>query len=87
MSYRLELETKALKEFKKLPKERRALVGGVFDDLQTNPRPPGAKKLSGADGYRVRSGDYRILYTIDDASKRVLVYRVGHRKEVYRRPP
>ena len=84
MSYRLELETKALKEFEKLPKERRALIGGVFDDLQDNPRPPGAKKLSGADGYRVRSGDYRILYTIDDGAKRVRVYRVGHRREVYR---
>ena len=85
MSYRLELETKALKEFKGLPKGRRELVSEVFDDLQANPRPPGAKRLSGVDGYRVRSGDYRVLYTIDDAAKRVRVYRLGHRKEVYRR--
>jgi mRNA interferase RelE/StbE len=85
VAYKLEIETKALKEFEKLPNERRALIGGVFDDLQDKPRPPGAKKLSGADGYRVRSGDYRILYTIDDAVKRIRVYRVGHRKEVYRR--
>ena len=85
MTYHLELETKALKEFERLPKERRELIGGIFDDLQNNPRPPGAKKLSGADGYRVRSGDYRVLYTIDDAGKRIRVYRVGNRKEVYRR--
>ncbi len=85
MSSRLELETKALKEFRGLPKERRELIASVFDDLQNNPRPPGAKKLSGVDGYRVRCGDCRILYTIEDPAKRVRVYRVGHRKEVYRR--
>ena len=85
MSYRLELETKALKEFRGLPKERQELIAGVFDDLQANPRPPGAKKLSGVDGYRVRSGDYRVLYTIEDSAKRVRVYRVGHRSDVYRR--
>ena len=84
MSYRLELETKALKEFRALPKDRRELIAAVFDDLQANPRPPGARKLSGVDGWRVRSGAYRILYTIEDASKRVRVYRVGHRREVYR---
>lgn len=84
MTYRLELETKALKEFQALPKERRELVGSVFDDLQANPRPPGAKKLAGADGWRIRSGDWRILYTIEDAAKRIRVYRVGHRREVYR---
>lgn len=85
MHYRLELETRALKEFKGLPKERRDLIGAVFDDLQNEPRPPGAKKLSGVDGYRVRKGDYRILYAIDDASRLVRIYRVGHRKDVYRR--
>ncbi|OGR97360.1 MAG: hypothetical protein A2V88_06955 [Elusimicrobia bacterium RBG_16_66_12] len=66
-------------------KERRELIGSVFDDLQKEPRPPGAKKLSGVDGYRVRKGDDRILYTIDDAGRLVRVYRVGHRKDVYRR--
>ncbi|MBI5245687.1 MAG: type II toxin-antitoxin system RelE/ParE family toxin [Elusimicrobia bacterium] len=86
MSYRLELESKALKEFDKLPKERRVLLGEVFDDLQINPRPPGAKKLAASDGYRVRCGDYRVLYTVDDPAKRVRVYRVGHRSDVYRRP-
>lgn len=84
MTYRLELETKAAKEFHALPKERRELVAAALDDLQENPRPPGAKKLSGVDGYRVRSGDYRLLYTIEDTAKRVRVYRIGHRKDVYR---
>jgi len=85
VTYRLELETKALKEFRSLPADRRELIGAIFDDLEKNPRPPGAKKLSGVDGYRVRSGDYRILFTIDDERRVVRVYRVGNRKDVYQR--
>lgn len=85
MAYRLELETRALKELRSLPRERRELISDVLDDLEKNPRPPGAKKLSGSDGWRVRKGDYRVLYTVDDASCLVRVYRIGHRREVYRR--
>lgn len=84
-SYRLELETRALKELKGLPKDRRELISGVLDDLERDPRPPGAKKLAGVDGWRVRKGDYRVLYTVDDSSRLVRVYRIGHRREVYRR--
>jgi mRNA interferase RelE/StbE len=51
--------------------------------LAKDARPPGCLKLTGDDGYRVRSGDYRILYRIDDASKRIFIYRVKHRKDVY----
>ena len=49
-----------------------------------NPRPNGAIKLTNEDGYRVRIGDYRVLYRIDDKSKEIYIYRVKHRKEVYR---
>lgn len=85
MNYRLELETRAVKELSAVAKDRRELIVAVLDDLQKQPRPPGAKKLSGVDGYRARKGDYRVLYTIDDAARLVRVYRVGHRREVYRR--
>jgi mRNA interferase RelE/StbE len=51
--------------------------------LAKDARPPGCLKLTGDDGYRVRSGDYRILFRIDDASKRIFIYRVKHRKDVY----
>ena len=51
--------------------------------LAKDARPPGCLKLTGDDGYRVRSGDFRILYRIDDASKRIFIYRVRHRKDVY----
>jgi mRNA interferase RelE/StbE len=83
--YRLELETRALKELKSLPRERRELISDVLDDLERNPRPPGAKKLSGLDGWRVRKGDYRVLYTVDDSARLIRVYRIGHRGDVYRR--
>ncbi|MBF0424073.1 MAG: type II toxin-antitoxin system RelE/ParE family toxin [Magnetococcales bacterium] len=53
--------------------------------LESNPRPQGAKKLSGmADTWRIREGDYRILYTIEDNQLIVLVIKIGHRREVYR---
>ena len=85
MVYRLEIETRALKELKDLPSERRDLISAVLDDLQNNPCPPGAKKLTGAEGWRVRKGDCRILYTIDDKLRLIRIYRIGHRREVYRR--
>lgn len=85
MVYRLELETRALKELKSLARDRRELISAVLDDLERDPRPPGAKKLSGSDGWRVRKGDYRVLYTVDDSSRLIRIYRIGHRREVYRR--
>jgi mRNA interferase RelE/StbE len=51
--------------------------------LSRDARPPGCLKLTGDNGYRIRAGDYRILYRIDDASKRIYIYRVKHRKDVY----
>lgn len=51
--------------------------------LSEDARPPGCLKLTDEDGYRIRTGDYRILYRIDDALKRVYIYRVKHRKDVY----
>ena len=84
MSYSVELETRALQEFSKLPKEIQRWLSLVFDDLTKNPRPPGSKKLTGQEGYRLRKGDYRVLYIINDAEKKVRVYRIGHRREVYR---
>ena len=85
MAYRVELETRALREFKGLPNDVRGLLSAVLDDLQALPRPPGAKKLTGMDGWRVRKGDYRVLYTVDDRAKLVRVYRIGNRRDVYRR--
>ena len=52
--------------------------------LSGNPRPFGCKKLTNEDGYRIRAGDFRILYRIDDPAKTVIIYRVKRRKDAYR---
>ena len=79
------IENKAQKDFLKLSPPHDHQVKKAIGDLANKPRPPGVKKLSGTtDGYRVRAGDYRILYTIDDRKKIVTVYRIRHRREVYR---
>jgi mRNA interferase RelE/StbE len=57
----------------------------AIDDLATDPRPSGAVKLAGRNDYRIRVGDHRIVYGIDDPSRVVLVARIAHRREVYRR--
>ncbi len=85
VSYHVEFETRARKEFLELPQGIAHRLARAFDDLKENPRPPGAKKLFGADGYRIRKGDYRILYTVDDKKRLVRVCLIGHRREVYRR--
>jgi mRNA interferase RelE/StbE len=55
-----------------------------FDELRNNPRPVTSKKLHGREGYRMRIGDYRVLYTVDDRAKTVVIISVGHRQDVYR---
>ena len=52
--------------------------------LSANPRPFGCQKLTNEDGYRIRMGDFRILYRIDDNAKEVIIYRIKHRREAYR---
>ena len=84
MNYQVLLETRAQKEFLDLPKEIQSKIGPVFDNFVFNPRPPASKKLTGKEGYRIRKGNYRILYTIHDQEYLVRVYRVGHRREIYR---
>lgn len=84
MNYSVVLETRAKKEFLDLPRDIQMKIADIFDDLKVNPRPPASKKLTGQEGYRVRKGDYRILYTINDRQSLVTIYRVGHRREVYR---
>jgi mRNA interferase RelE/StbE len=55
-----------------------------INGLATEPRPPGAEKLSGHEKYRIRQGDYRVLYSIDDGAQTVTVVKIGHRRDVYR---
>jgi mRNA interferase RelE/StbE len=83
-SYRLEVKHSAAKEIADLPKADCQRVVAKIQLLANNPRPHGCEKLSGAEKYRVRQGDYRILYEIDDSAKSVIIVKIGNRKEVYR---
>ena len=84
MIYRVEFETRARREFYGLPNDVQERIADAVDDLQANPRPPGCKRLAGRDGYRIRKGDYRILYAVDDAAGVIRIYRVGNRRDIYR---
>ena len=84
-SYRINLKSKAAKELRRLPKKEYLHLSDRIKALSQNPRPHGVKKLRGGDEkYRIRFGNYRALYTIDDKDKVVTIYAVGDRKDVYR---
>lgn len=83
-SYRLEVKRSAAKEIADLPKLDCQRVVAKIQMLATDPRPHGTEKLSGAEKYRIRQGNYRILYEIDDSTRSVIIVKVGNRREVYR---
>lgn len=83
-SYSVRIKRSAVKEIERLPRKDRVRVLERIGALATDPRPPGVEKLSDSEKYRVRQGDYRILYEIIDRELVVTVVRVGHRGEVYR---
>jgi mRNA interferase RelE/StbE len=84
-SYSLVITRSASKELERVPpKDRRRIVDRI-SGLAHNPRPPGCEKLSGEDKYRLRQGDYRILYEIVDDQLIVTVVRIGNRRDVYKR--
>ncbi len=83
-TYRLEIKRSAEKEVRELPKEVVRRVVDAITELGIQPRGPGSRKLAGAEGYRIRVGTYRILYTIDDSARLVTIVAVGHRREIYR---
>ncbi len=85
-SYRVVLTASAEKELKKLPSRAAARIISRLENLASNPRPSGCKKLIGGDReWRIRAGDYRVVYTIDDARSLVEVTRIRHRSVVYER--
>ena len=82
--YEIQFKTSAAKEFRKLPIEIKIRLQKAINALQIEPRPPGMKKLAGEDDlYRIRVGDYRVIYKIDDAVLLITVMRIRHRREVY----
>jgi len=82
--YRLEFRPAAIRALRQLDAVSAGRVRGAIALLASEPRPPSSRKLSGRDAYRVRVGDYRIIYTIDDPKRIVVVVLIGHRRDVYR---
>jgi len=82
--YRVLIKTSASKELGDSPKTDLRRIVKCIQNLSGILRPSGCEKLSGGDRYRLRLGPYRIVYSIDDKSHKVLVVKVGHRREVYR---
>jgi mRNA interferase RelE/StbE len=83
-SYKVLIKRSAAKELERLPLKVRRKIASEVDALGTMPRPPGVEKLSGRDKYRIRQGDDRVLYAIEDAAQTVTVVKVGHRRDGYR---
>ncbi len=84
-SYSIEFKNSAIKEFKKLPREIQVRLKNKIDELGDNPFPSGAKRLIGmGDYYRIRVGDYRIIYSVLKSENRLQIARVRHRKTAYK---
>lgn len=84
--YEVEITSSAARALRKLERAVQVRLARAIDSLATNPRPHGAIKLSAEDDiYRIRAGDYRIIYSIVDRRLTVLVIAVGHRREIYRK--
>lgn len=86
MTYQVEISPAAARQLRKLDLTARRRVQALIEILADEPRPPGATKLAGGQGeWRVRTGDYRVVYEIDDGVLLVLVLAVGHRRDIYQR--
>ena len=83
--YEIRLHREAARSYGRLRGSTRDRIRAVIDALANEPRPRGAQKLAGREDFRVRVGDYRVVYAIDDDERVVLIARIAHRREVYRR--
>jgi mRNA interferase RelE/StbE len=85
VTYQISVTTSAARQLRKLDPHARRRVQAAIELLANEPRPPAAKQLVGGGGeWRVRTGDYRIVYEINDGELLVLVVAVGHRRDIYR---
>lgn len=83
--YRILVKKSAAGELERIPRKDLARVIKRISSLSEDARPHGCEKLSALERYRVRQGDYRIVYSVDDAAQSVEIFKIGHRKEVYRK--
>jgi len=81
--YKVFIEKQAKKQLENIPANDLEKILQLIKELANNPRPHGCKKLKNRQGYRIRQGDYRIIYEIKDRELMVLVFAAGHRKDIY----
>lgn len=81
--YKLFIEKAVYKQLKNIPEKDYQKIMASIATLANNPRPPGCKKLKGRPGYRIREGNYRVIYEVNDKILTVTVIEAGDRKEIY----
>lgn len=84
MSYSVFILRRAQRELAVFPTGAREQAIEAIERLSVEPRPPGCRKLTAREGWRIRVGDYRVIYEIDDEASTVTVLHVGHRRDIYR---
>jgi mRNA interferase RelE/StbE len=84
MSYHIEFSPVARKTFLKLPRQLQQRILQKINILTTNPRPADCKKLQNSENYRIRIGEWRIIYRVEDNILLITLLKIGHRREVYR---
>ena len=84
MNYTVQIERSAQKQLAKISSPYFEAISEKILSLEKNPRPPGCKKLTGRQSWRIRVGDYRIIYNISDHFLQIIVIDIGNRKEIYR---
>lgn len=82
--YQVVFDRRAEKSLKSLPESEQQRIEKAIDGLAINPRPNGAIKMTGVPSWRLRVGDYRVIYDVHDKVLTVLVLKIGHRREIYR---
>ncbi len=82
--YEVLIKPSAVRELELISKADRKRMAKRISNLSENPRPPGCEKLTGEQKYRIRQGKYRVVYSVDDAARVVLVVKIGHRTDVYK---
>lgn len=84
-NYSISVKPSAQKSLSKLPRDIQISLAKKIEDLKNNPHPPGSKKIRGRESsFRIRQGNYRLLYEVDHSWKTVVVAKIGHRSIVYR---
>ena len=84
MSYSVLIERRAQSELASQPRDAYDRLKAAILSLENNPRPNNCRKLTGRDAWRIRVGDYRVIYEVNDSTKTVVVLHVGHRRDIYR---